>query len=279
MASNDALRAVPSGGVLQGYGNLAAKETGGWWKTRRWLMNVLIWGAIVNGLLAMVLWVAPQSGAEAPVPHRELAQTAVELFLVMGALAPAVGVVIMGQDAIIDEKKSGTAAWILSKPISRSAFVLAKFFSHALGVLVTMVLIQGALAYAQIAAKTGQPPALLAWLGALALIFLFLLFFLALTLMLGAFFNARGPVIGIPLALLFGYQLFLGVLPQLGDVLPYVLTISLGPTRTALALQLLAGKPLNNPVPIALTVGWIVLFLGVAIWRLSHGMSRAPQHT
>ncbi len=267
MASNNALRAVPSGGMLQGYGNLAAKETGSWWKTRKWLAQVLIWAGIVNGILAMVLWVAPQSSAEVRAPGRDLLQSALELLMVMGSLAPAVGVVILGQDTIIDEKKSGTAAWILSKPISRSAFVLAKFFSHALGVGVTMVLIQGAIAYAQIAARTGQRPALLAWLGALALLYLFLLYFLALTLMLGTFFSARGPVVGIPLALLFGYQLFTGALPQLAYVPPYLLTISLGPTHPAVALQLLAGKPLDSPLPIVLTVACIALFIGVAVWR------------
>lgn len=268
MASNSVLQPVPAGGRLQGYGNLARKENGTWWRTRMWLVQILIWGAIVNGILAMVLWSTPAGDpAAAQAQSADKLETALTLFFIMGTLAPAVGVVIIGQDAIIQEKQSGTAAWVLSKPISRSAFVLSKLSAHALGILVTMVLIQGAIAYGQISAAVGQPLPLLPWLGALGLLYLQLVFYLALTLMLGTIFSSRGAVIGIPMAVLFGYQFILGLLPRLGDVLPYVLTLTLGPTRPALAMQLVQNQPLGSLLPIALTVAWIILFIGIAIWR------------
>jgi ABC-2 type transport system permease protein len=256
---------VPEGGSLQGFRNLAAKEHGSWWKTRTWLMQVLIWGAIVNGLLAIILWVAPAQNRQ-EMSGAELLRVALELAFTIGAMAPAVGIVIIGQDAIIEEKQTGTAAWLLSKPISRSAFILAKFSAHALGALVTMVLIQGALAYAQITLATHQSIPVLPWLGGMGLIFVTLMFYLALTLMLGTFFDSRGPVIGIPMLLIFGYQLFLGIAPFLAKVLPYALTVSLGSTPS-MAVQLVNGQPITDWMPLLFTVAWTIVFAAVAVWR------------
>jgi ABC-type Na+ efflux pump permease subunit len=43
----------------------------------------------------------------------------------MGWMA-AFGVIILTQSDIVEEKLSGTAEWVLSSPLSRSAFILSK---------------------------------------------------------------------------------------------------------------------------------------------------------
>ena len=46
---------------------------------------------------------------------------AMMIFAVASGLFGAIGTVIAMQGSLIDEKKSGTAAWIMSKPVSRTA--------------------------------------------------------------------------------------------------------------------------------------------------------------
>jgi hypothetical protein len=74
-----------------------------------------------------------------------VADEGILIYLVFGGLFAAAGVAIKAQDALIGEKRSGTAAWVLSKPISRYAFLLAKFAADVIGVLITMVIVQGAI--------------------------------------------------------------------------------------------------------------------------------------
>jgi ABC-2 type transport system permease protein len=117
----------------------------------------------------------------------------------MAGITIAMGVVILGQGALIDEKQSGTAAWVLSKPISRTAFILAKVFSYSIGVLATMVIAQGGIAYLIIYLITGRALPGLPFAGACGMLFLSLLFWLTLTVMLSSLSNLRGLVLGVPL--------------------------------------------------------------------------------
>ncbi len=68
-------------------------------------------------------------------------------YAIFAGLFPAVGVVIIMQGVVVGEKKSGTAAWVLSKPVTRPAFILSKVIANSLGVLVTMVVLPGIVAY------------------------------------------------------------------------------------------------------------------------------------
>ena len=107
------------------------------------------------------------------------------MYALFSCLFPTIAVIIILQDAIIGEKESGTAAWVLSKPVSRTAFVVAKLIAHSVGVLVTMTLLPGLVAYLQLslAGDTWLNP--LAFVGGMGIVWLYQMFFLTLTLMLG----------------------------------------------------------------------------------------------
>ena len=80
---------------------------------------------------------------------------------------------VFAQDALIGEKRSGTAAWLLSKPVSRTAFLLAKLTADGIGILVTIVIVQGAIGYFVLRAATGisfQVPNFLAAMGLVAMV-------------------------------------------------------------------------------------------------------------
>ncbi len=278
MTSNSVLIPVKDRDGLNGFGNIFRSENRHWWGTWQWVIQVLIWMAIVNGMLAMITLAAPKieaaqaareiSAAEAAEAKIALEQTALTVFFVFSALAPAVGVVIIAQDAIIEERQTGTLAWVLSKPVARAGFLLSKLAADAIGVLVTMVLAQGLVAYFIYQAGTGIALSVPHFLGGLGLVYLLLLFYLSLTLMLGTLFRSRGPVIGIAMLLVFGNQA-VGLAPWLGKIMPWNLAMDLGPGQPALAVALVQGLPLPTVTPIIGTVALTLVFLAVALWRFA----------
>lgn len=270
MAQAQQLQRLNQTGWRVGFGNLLRKENGEWWGTRKWLVHALTWFAIINGLVGTVLWLAPQTIEDEPdAPFSTPAQAvpdAMEIFFGLGGLATAVGVTIVMQGAIMDEKKSGTLEWILSKPVARPAVILTKWLAKGAGAIAVMVLLQGAIAYTQFA-LTGAPPDALRFIGGMGLLALHLLFYVTLTLMLGVVLNGRGPVIGLPLLFLFGYQLVAGMAPGIATWMPWGLVMTISPEIRGLAQMMVHGEALPTVLPIVATVGWIVVMLGVAIWR------------
>jgi ABC-2 type transport system permease protein len=246
-------------GWSRGLDNLLGAELGRWFRTRKWWGQILIWAALINLLLFFI--VISEEGRSSP----ELAL----LFTVLLSTFATFGVCILMQGAIVGEKQSGTAAWILSKPVSRSAFVLAKLVGNTVGVAVTIVLAQSLIAYGIIFWASGTAMPLLGFLGGMGVLLLHLFFYLTLTLMLGAAFSRRGAVIAIPLVFLFVQQLLLGLFPVLANVLPWTLTVPLDDsTYASVAAALMIGSEPLSYLPLATTLGASVLFVGIAIWFL-----------
>ncbi len=98
---------------------------------------------------------------------------------------------------ILGERLSGTAAWVLSKPLRRPAFILAKLIAHGLGLLATWVVLPGAVAYLEFAVLGKVHLPIPGFAAALGLAYLNLIFYLTLVLMLATLFQGRGPVLGI----------------------------------------------------------------------------------
>lgn len=262
MASSTDLEPVREYGWRKGLSNLVRKENGQWWHTQRWWIQSLVWLLIINGILAVGLWLVP---IVEPDLKLEVA-LAYEFFGTMMTWFPMFAVIIITQEAIINEKQSGTAAWVLSAPVSREAFILSKLFAYALGFLVTIIVLQGMVAYIQLSLYGGNLLPIGPYLAVMGLFSLYLFFYLALTLMLGTFFNARGPVIGIAIAVAIASmrevgQLLSGFAPWIVKILPEALP--------AQANAVVTGTPLpaDWPVPIILTSLYCVLFVALAIWR------------
>jgi ABC-type transport system involved in multi-copper enzyme maturation permease subunit len=180
---------------------------------------------------------APQSGPDTTNPL----VLGILLFVLIGGLATGTGAIILMQGAVIDEKKSGTAEWILSKPVSRSAFIWAKLCATGLAALLIMIVLQGVVAYLLVSARLGNAPPLIPFASGIALLGLHLLFYLALTLMLGTLFDGRGPVLGIPLGILFGAQIVMRLAPWLVQFMPWLIIIPAG--QNTLSLAMLAAGP------------------------------------
>lgn len=248
--------------------NLLRADLGRWWKTRTWWMQSLMWVGIINLVLFTLILAERAEGGV------RLTDELVALYSVFGGLFVLVGVVIIMQDAIVGEKETGTAAWVLSKPVSRAAFVISKLTANALGIAVSAVFFPGAIAYLLITKVAGLDVGVINFLGGMGILFLSALFWLVFTLMLGAFYNSRGPVIGFPLGLVFGQQFIIGLvlqyIPWLYDFLPYQLVLPLNGSDTSSVVgAVISGNTPPSWVPVYSAVIFIVLFTAVGIWRFS----------
>lgn len=239
-----------------GFRNLLRIDARSFWGTRQWWIQGLVWFAIIIGLVVEPLYVA-RSIFEGE--GEDILTTATNMFFTLAALGPAIAAIIQMQNAIVGEKQLGTAAWVLSKPVSRTAFVTSKLVSRALGLLATALVVPSVVGYVLLSLENGAPLSALRFLGGLGLVVLVVLFYLAFTLMLGTLFDARGPVIALPLALLLAGDLLVGAVPFAAQLLPS----SLPSLATLSAL----GEPLPLLAPIVATAVWIVAFVLVAVER------------
>jgi len=119
------------------------------------------------------------------------------------------------------EKDRGTAALMLAKPLSRTAFVLGKFASLALTFTLSLLL-AGAAGYYYTWILFGAPD-LPGWLGLNLLTLVFLLVYVALTLLCSTLTKSQVLAGGMSFGLWIVLGL-LGALPRVGDYLPRQLT-------------------------------------------------------
>ncbi len=254
MAANETFQLVSERGWRRGLSNLLRAEMGGWWKTNSWWVQALIWVGVVNMSIASVIWGSSEDAPEG-----------IALYALFSCLFPTIAIIIILQDAIIGEKESGTAAWVLSKPVSSTAFVVAKLIAHSLGVLVTMTLLPGIVAYVQISLAGGTWLNPLNFVAGMGVIWLYQLFFLTLTLMLGVLNDQRAAVIGIPLALAFGTQLLISAVPALQYVLPWRLAVGVENETLSVVESVILGTAPFSWLPVAAVAGFVVLFTAVSI--------------
>jgi ABC-2 type transport system permease protein len=246
------LQPVEDRGWRRGLPNLLSAGFRAWWGTSTWWIQLLIWIGVTNVPLAALLWSDAEVGETEPLT----------VFAIM-AMFTAVAVAIIMQDEIVGEKKSGTAAWVLSKPVSRTAFVVAKLVPNGVGMLATMVVAPGIVAYV-LASLRGLEVDPIGYVGGLAVIGLNLVFYLTLTLMLGTMLSSAGAVIGIALAFAFGQQ-FLVQIPPLAEVIPWALVAPLGQSPVSDASALMVGAPVPAPMAIVVAAAASVLFVTLAV--------------
>jgi ABC-2 type transport system permease protein len=215
-----------------------------------------VWIAVLDGLLLLPLVFLRETLAlESLGPLA----SAYDMFFNLGALAVPIGAVILAHGTIIGERQSGTVAWVLTKPVSHAAFVLAKFTGLALGLLTTAVLVPAAIAYAMLSVEAGGPVPLAPFVAAVGLLALNGGFYLALTLALGVFLRSRGAVLALGLVTLLGGDIVLGLVPATADLTPWLFG--------RMAPMVAQGGPLLSPWAVVVTGVWVVAFLVAALVR------------
>lgn len=276
MDNTSSLRLVKDQGWRMGFSNLFNVANGSFWRTKKWLIQSGLCFLILNGMF-LVIWSIPTktiSEALASLPQmtsledmltHPFSNIFMTYFLVCTIGLP-VAAIIIGQDAIIGERISGTGAWVLSKPVSRPAFILSKLASSTISILVTGVLVQSVGVYSQLSIKTGSAWPAAEFAGAMGLVFLNLMFYLTLTFMLGALFSNRAVVLGISLAAALAGPFILYAVPVIKEITPWGFFYgSLKDMPPGISLAL--GYTPESVIPILGTAVMCIIFLAVALFR------------
>ena len=268
MAANRAFERVNEWNGLRGFANLLRKENRAWWGTRRGWVNAILWPAMLGGLVGVMLFILPGvadatndpnvAAAGGPLPFAM--QMGRMVFFELGTMAVALGVIVLYQDSIVEEKQSGVAEWLLAKPVARRSYVLAKLVASTLAVSALLIALPALVSYLLLSTRDGMPFPLLPFLGGLGIMTMHTLFYLTLTLMLGTIFNNRAPILGIALGSILGGTLVGGLMQPLLYVTPWML---------GKFASLVAG---SEPVPAGMlwapltaTALWSAIFIFVAL--------------
>ena len=268
MKTKTGLQVTQVKGWRLGLKNLLSRENSKWWRTSRWWVQSLLWMVITNGVLLLLLFLLPFISAtfEGVNPEDlEDIPDGITAFFSLATISMPIGVVILLQGSIIDEKTLGTAEWVLSKPVSRTAFVVAKLIAHSLGILVTYVLLQSAIAFGLISISQDNPIPLLGFIKGASLLALALFFYLTLTLMLEVLFDKRTGVLGVALGAALGGALLVNLFPGLALVTPFAF-----PNMIPLIIQGTYPTGFQFLLPLISTGIMSLVFLTVAIWRFNH---------
>lgn len=276
MSINQTIDAKNIGGSMAGLGNLLFREGHKWWGTRRWWMQLVLWLVVLNGFLVFGLFVMPGMVADANAEYNqtessgaavmtadEVQQEIPQMFWGIVTFVLPLGVIVLAQGQVYTEKNNGVAAWILSKPVGRSTYLLAKLLADAGGMVLTMVVLQLIPAYLLITSVIEFNAT--HFVIAAGLLVLLLFFYQAFTMMMSVIGHSTEVVLGASLGVFIGGMLLKDVLiTVMGDFFfftPWALpgTISLT----------ILGQPLSQSMQISIVAElvWAVVCLSVMFWR------------
>jgi ABC-2 type transport system permease protein len=219
----------------------------------------VIWISIVAVVSAAIAFIRGEM--EPGYTPKDINDAGALMFFVLGSVASVIAVVAKTQGAIIGEKQLGTAAWVLSKPASRRAFLLAKLAVHFRWLLMVTLLVPAVVFYGLVTAVSTLPPPPLLFVGGLAILALGLLFYLALSLLLGTVFESRGPLAGTVFGFMVAGFMIANYAPWLTAAFPWLFFQS--------GFNLVAQEqlPAYNLISIPATALWTGLFVLLALRR------------
>jgi ABC-2 type transport system permease protein len=247
-------------GWKSGLGNLMEGEFSRWFRSPRWLMHLAMWLMLINTFMVVFIYAAGEAtkvGEEGP--------PLLMLYGLFGGMLAAFGAIIIMQAVIVGEKRSGTASWVLSKPVTRTAFIVSRLVSNSIGILTTSVLVPGVLVYVSLGILSPLgwlPPS--NFLAGMVVMLLSTFFWLTLTLMAGTFFQSVGGVIAAPIIVFFTAWFLPGVVPLFANFSPIVLILY---DDKGIVASLINGENPFSWLPVISAAVLSSIFISVAICR------------
>lgn len=246
--------------ALTGIDNQIRREMARWGSGGRWRRRLLLWVLILVGLLGVMLWVLPGAMAEQDAALQLDIPATAGQFVELAAVVVVIGATISTQGVLLDDRRSGVMEWVLSKPLSRSALVIAKYIGQLAGTLVAAILVPWLGVWAVLSIAGAGPWPFGPTVGAMGAVALLTSFQIALVIALSVFTWSRAVVLGLPLAMLVGSDLITTFLPAIAPVNPYLLG------RAGAAL--IQGSGLGTPGPALVATGLTVILITAAGIRL-----------
>lgn len=264
--ASDQLQLVNEKGWRRGLGNLLRGEYSAWFKSSRWWKHIVMWFSIINVMMMIMVFAsadAAQKGFDGP--------PVLFMYGIFGGMFVAIGVMIIMQRALVREKQLGTAAWTLSKPVTRAAFVVSRLLVNSIAILLTSVIVPGVIFYLTLGlfSNIGWLP-LVRFAAALSLIALHTFYWIACVLMMGTLLESTSGVIGVSMILFFTFWYGPTLIPDMIYISPLLLIFSPFPDQfNSLPGSLMTGEPIFSWLPLLSTVISFVIFIAVAIWRFN----------
>ena len=241
-------------------GNLLRGEWSSWFKSSRWWKHLLMWFAIINVMMGIMIIASAKERGDGP--------PLLLMYGIFGGLCVAMGVMVIMQRVLVREKQQGTAAWTLSKPVTRTAFVVSRLVVNSVAILLTSVIVPSLILYISLGFSELGRLSPLGFATALLMVILHTFYWIALVLMMGTLSESSSGVLGVPMAVYFGFWLGTTMLPQLVYISPLSLTFVPGQFNS-LAGSLMTGEPVFSWLPLITTVVSCAIFIPVAIWRFN----------
>jgi ABC-2 type transport system permease protein len=178
----------------------------------------LFFGLSTPILLKYLPEIIKLAGEQIPVeiPPPTAIQSLAEFAGTIGQIGVLVAVLV-SMGVIANELKNGTAFMTLSKPVTHSAFVNAKFIAMSLTFIVSLIL-SALCCYAYTVWIIG-PASFLPFIAQTLLLGLFLLFCLAVTVLFSSFFKSSLAAGGLAIAVIIGQQVISSI-PYIGNYFP-----------------------------------------------------------
>ena len=268
MADSLGLVRKQASGVFGGFTNMFYKEFVINWITQRgWIIQLLVWFALINGASIFMTFVLPLFTKIAPSLSNIMIFPSIAIPLL------PFGAVFIIATSIADEIKSGTAEWIISKPLSREGFILSKFLGNYLGLVSFGIIINFFLGLLLVFIGTKTMPGTIGpvtegaglefipILKMIGLLMVHVLFYMALTTFTTAISTNLAFAGGIPLIFFVLQGLIETQITKIADWLPILLPNQLS--------KLINGSPLPTDlpfVPVVATIAWSIMFLIIAMF-------------
>ena len=230
------------------------------WRTRRWVTAavVFLFFGFLSPLGAKLLpdlleGLGDTGGVMIEIPP-PTAQDALLQYVKNMSQFGVLLAVLLAMGTVAREKERGTAAMVLSKPVSRADFLLGKFVALTLVFGLCLALAGLACYYYTVVLFEGTGEARFVEMN--LLLGLFIEFYLAVTLLGSTVARSQVVAGGLGLGAVFVVAI-LGVLPRFGDYMPTALLDWAG------ALMAGTGEPAWGAVVVSL--GVIIVCLGAAL--------------
>ncbi len=206
---------------MRGLGALLKKELKEQLKTYRFLIIsvvFLIFGLMTPLMLKYMPEILQMAGEDIIIDIPPA--TAVQVLTEYADTIAQVGVlmaVLFTMGAISRESEKGTAAMVLSKPVNRVAFILAKLFSLNTSFIAALLLASLA-GYGYTVLLLGGAD-VVAFIALNGLLVLFFVVVISVTLLFSSIFKSQLAAGGLALVVLVGQALMVNI-PRIGDYMP-----------------------------------------------------------
>jgi ABC-2 type transport system permease protein len=239
---------------FQGFGNLFRKEAGDWLQGRRALVVAAV--SVAMGVLTVLVPLILQATAgPSAMSELSLDPTVNVLLGWNGSVVPVV-VILATMGLLALERDQGTLAWALTKPVSRTALLAAKWSAAFLALATMTVLLPLVVEVAIATVAYGAMPDL-AVIAPFGLLYLTVpALYVTLTVAIGTVVRTTPGVAGVAFVAAFGPTM-LGMLAR--DLAPFLPT-----SMDRWALGIVGDAPLTLTQPLS----WLISVVALAAFSV-----------